>query len=83
MKAKYTAGVLRGLERRLRDLSYTPRYESGNFEGGCCVVNRKKMVVLSKFLSLESKIDFLHMVLAELSTPQVKPPATRAGRALL
>lgn len=71
MQTRYTQRALTQLEGSLLAMSYTLRYAKSNIEAGYCVVHEKRMVVLSKFLSLESKIDYLRAILDKLSAEQV------------
>ena len=44
------------LERTIKELGYTLRFEKGNFLGGECRLREDNVVVVNKFLPLEGKI---------------------------
>ncbi|MCS6819604.1 MAG: hypothetical protein RMJ53_03745 [Chitinophagales bacterium] len=62
---KYNTTLLKKIEEILRATGYTVRYEKGNFNNGCCVLEQKKVIVINKFHSLESKINSLIEILSE------------------
>ena len=51
--------TLEKLEQLLKDLGYKVRYEKGNFKTGFCLIENSKIVVVNKFINLESKIGAL------------------------
>jgi hypothetical protein len=53
---KYNQTTLDKLEAVLEDSGYVVRYERGNFQSGYCILEDRKVVVLNKFLVLESRI---------------------------
>ncbi len=55
--------MLTKAEEMLKALDYKIRYEKGNFKSGSCVVWNKKMIVISKFYSVEEKIKAIIEVL--------------------
>lgn len=56
---KYNATTLQKHEKVLEDAGYIIRYEKGNFQSGYCVLEQRKVVVLNKFLNVESRINTL------------------------
>ena len=56
---KYNATTLQKHEKVLEDAGYIVRYEKGNFQSGYCVLEQRKVVVLNKFLNVESRINTL------------------------
>ena len=57
------------LERTIKELSYTVRYEKGNFSGGECRLREDNVVVVNKVLPLEGKIYTLAQVISKLNPP--------------
>lgn len=53
---KYNQSTLDKLEGILEESGYVVRYERGNFQSGYCILEERKVVVLNKFLLLESRI---------------------------
>ena len=72
----YNKQTLAKLERKLSSVAYRLRYGRGSFEAGYCMVNGRRVVVLSRLLSLEGRIDALSVILEELSGDR-GVPATR------
>ena len=56
---KYNAATLEKHEKVLEDAGYIVRYEKGTFQSGYCVLEQRKVVVLNKFLNVESRINTL------------------------
>ncbi len=67
--------LLTKAEEMLKALDYKIRYEKGNFRSGSCVVWNKKMIVISKFYSVEEKIKAIIEVLnnKQLDTSSLSP----------
>jgi hypothetical protein len=53
---KYNQTTLDKLEAILEETGYVVRYERGSFQSGYCILEERKVVVLNKFLILESRI---------------------------
>lgn len=53
---KYNQPTLDKLEAILEESGYVVRYERGNFQSGYCILEERKVVVLNKFLLLESRV---------------------------
>ena len=64
--AKASRYRLQKLIDRFKEFEYTVRFEKGNFKSGYCVLETKKVVVVNKFLDLESRIDNLRSILADI-----------------
>jgi hypothetical protein len=64
---KYTQPYLKKLEDLLKDNLYEVRYEKGNFKSGYCILEHKKVVVVNKFSTLESRIQSLFEILQLLT----------------
>ena len=61
------------LERTIKELGYTLRFEKGNFLGGECRLREDNVVVINKFLPLEGKIYTLAQVISKIN-PSGLPP---------
>jgi hypothetical protein len=59
MSFKYNPGTLKKLEGILEEGRFIVRYEKGNFNAGHCLLEDKRIVVINKFFTLESKINCL------------------------
>ncbi len=85
---KYTPQYLKKLEEFLKENLYEVRYEKGNFKSGYCILEAKKVVVVNKFATIESRIQSLfeisNMLIAQgkihndthelfIKAPKVKP----------
>jgi hypothetical protein len=62
----YTSHTLEKLELLLKTAGYRVRYEKGNFKTGACMLLNSRIVVINKFSNLESKIQSIVELLAEL-----------------
>ena len=76
---KYTAATLQKHEKVLEEAGYIIRYEKGTFQSGYCLLEERKVVVLNKFLNVESRIHtltelipVLKMDLDQLSPESIK-----------
>jgi len=56
---KYTTATLQKHEKVLEEAGYIIRYEKGTFQSGYCLLEERKVVVLNKFLNVESRIHTL------------------------
>ncbi len=63
---KYNAVNLQKLERILGEAEYKLRYERGTFQSGYCVLEKKKVVVLNKFLDTEARMNTLLELIPQL-----------------
>lgn len=54
------------LQNILKSQDYSIRYERGNFQGGYCVVQDQKIIVINKFHPLEGKISTLVEIIRDL-----------------
>jgi len=64
---KFTPVYLKKLEESLKESSYDVRYEKGNFKSGYCLLEAKKVVVINKFSTLESRIQSLAEIIVNLT----------------
>lgn len=60
MNFKYTANTLKKMEQLFEEARYRVRYEKGHFNSGHCILEDKKIVVINKFLNIESRINALY-----------------------
>jgi len=63
---KYTPSSLRKLEDLFKASEYVVRYERGNFNSGYCILEKKKVIVVSKFYDTEARINCLLEILSEV-----------------
>lgn len=75
---KPTPTNLQKLEDLFKALSYTVRYEKGNFQSGYCMVESRKMVVVNKFFDTAGRFTTLLDILAGLDfEPDALPEKSR------
>lgn len=63
---KYTQTTLEKMEHLMRNQDYVVRYEKGNFKSGYCILQNKRVVVISKFFDTESRINCLVDIIPQL-----------------
>ncbi|MCO6484492.1 MAG: hypothetical protein J5I41_01825 [Saprospiraceae bacterium] len=81
---KPTPANLQKLEELVRALSYTVRYEKGNFQSGYCMVESRKMIVVNKFFDTAGRFSTLLDILASLPIqPDQLPDKSREFYQLL
>ncbi len=56
---KYTTNTLNRLEDIFKELGYQIRHGRGNFKSGSCLIEEKKVIVMNKYFSIESRINSL------------------------
>ncbi len=66
MQIKYTQHFLGKLQDQLAESGYQVRFEKGNFKTGYCILEHKKVVVINKFVPVESKINSLIEILKKV-----------------
>ena len=66
MSFKYTPNTLKKLEQLLDEARYIVRYEKGNFNSGCCILEERRIVVVNKFLNIEGRINALIEILPSI-----------------
>lgn len=75
---RYTQTTLKKLEELFGELDYTVRYEKGNFQSGYCIVEHRKIAVISKFFDTEARINCLLDILGTLEyDPQTLSETSR------
>lgn len=67
---KYTTNTLKKLEDLYKEAGYVVRYEKGNFNSGYCILENKKVVVVNKYYTTESRINCLVDILGKLEVDQ-------------
>ena len=65
--AKFTPAYLKKLEELLKEQNYDVRYEKGNFRSNYCLLEAKRVVVINKFSTLESRIQALIEIITTLN----------------
>ena len=65
---KYTPQFLKKIEEIFEENAYKIRYEKGNFKSGYCIIEDRKMVVVNRFASTESRITTLLEILKVISS---------------
>lgn len=64
--ARYTQSYLTKLEDLFKNAGYKVRYEKGNFKSGYCILEDKKVIVINKFVEVETKINFFMNIVEEV-----------------
>jgi hypothetical protein len=64
---KYTPQILKKIEEIFEENAYTIRYEKGNFKSGFCIIEDRKMVIVNRFASPESRFNTLLEILKIIS----------------
>jgi hypothetical protein len=71
---KLNAALRLKLEEVLDAYGYRIRYEKGNFQGGVCLLEDQRMVVVNKFYPVESQVNTLvDITLRVVATPGLAP----------
>jgi hypothetical protein len=66
MAFKYTPQTLKKIQQLYEEIGYITRYEKGNFNSGYCLLEDRKIAVINKFLTIESRINVLVEILTNL-----------------
>lgn len=69
---KYTANNLKKLEEIFSEAGYLIRYEKGNFQSGYCILESKKVIVVSKYFLQEARINALLEILSSVDIDKSK-----------
>lgn len=67
---RYTQTTLKKLEEIFDELDYSVRYEKGNFQSGYCIVENRRVAVISKFFDTEGRINTLLDILSKFEIDQ-------------
>jgi len=65
------------LEKTIKGLGFSLRYEKGNFLGGECRLRTDNVVVVNKFMPLEGKLYTLARVVSRLNPPGLSHDVTK------
>ena len=66
MTFKYTPATLKKLEQVLEEAGFVLRYERGTFASGFCVLESRRVVVVNRFLNVESRINALAEIIGSI-----------------
>ena len=62
----YTKHTLQKIEELFTEIGYQVRYEKGSFHSGYCLVEHKRIAVISKFFETEGRINMLLDILDKI-----------------
>lgn len=71
---------LRKLVHILENQGYAVRYEKGQFESGACIVQDRKVIIVNKFLSDESKLEVLQQISRENNITRLAESGLEEGK---
>lgn len=54
------------MESLLKDAGFVVRYEKGHFNSGYCLLESKRVVVINRYYTLESKINVLLDIIGQV-----------------
>jgi hypothetical protein len=63
---KYVQSTLDKIEKVVEEAGYVIRYERGTFQSGYCILQKRRVVVLNKFLQTEGRINTLIDLMPQL-----------------
>ncbi|CUS85762.1 hypothetical protein JGI3_01939 [Candidatus Kryptobacter tengchongensis] len=66
MRKRKPETILEELEKFVRSLGITLRYERGDFEGGYCVLREQKMIIINKLANTQKRISLLSQSIMEM-----------------
>ncbi|MFN3135097.1 MAG: hypothetical protein ACK44H_05940 [Candidatus Kryptonium sp.] len=66
MKRRKPEAILEELEKFVKGLGITLRYERGDFEGGYCVLKEQRMIVINKLANTQKQISLLSQSIVEM-----------------
>lgn len=66
MMIPYTKQFLTKIENLYEQGGFRLRYEKGNFKSGYCILEQSKVIVVNKFASIDTKINILVEIVAQL-----------------
>jgi len=70
MKKRKPEAILEELEKFVRRLGITLRYERGDFEGGYCVLKEQGMIVINKLANTQKRISLLAQSIMEIGVDE-------------
>jgi hypothetical protein len=65
----YTKHTLQKIETLFEEIDYVVRYEKGSFQSGYCLVENRKIAIVSKFFETEGRINTLLDILDKIVVP--------------
>ena len=68
---RYTKSTLTKLEDFIQEIGFKVRYEKGQFQSGSCLIRESKIIVVNKFLNIESRIRKIIEILSLLSNDEL------------
>jgi len=71
------------LEKTIKELGYTLRYEKGNFFSGECRLREERLVIVNKFLPIEGKVYTLALLISDINPSELAPEITKTIDALI
>ena len=66
----YTKHTLKKVELLFEEVGYIVRYEKGNFNSGYCVVEDRKIAIISKFFEVDGRISTLFDILDSITVEE-------------
>jgi hypothetical protein len=66
MDFKITKQFQNKLESILISQDYKVRFEKGNFKSGYCLINKNKIAIINKYLTIEGKINSLVEIINQI-----------------
>ncbi|GIK60907.1 MAG: hypothetical protein HND39_14640 [Ignavibacteriota bacterium] len=71
IKEKEFEEILQELKSVADQLGASIRFEKGDFKGGYCIINDKKVIVINKMTNLQRKVMILSTALKELGVEEI------------
>jgi hypothetical protein len=65
----YTKHTLQKIETLFEEIDYIVRYEKGSFQSGYCLVESRKIAIVSKFFETDGRINTLLDILDKIEVP--------------
>jgi len=76
---RFTAAYLKKLEDFLSKNNYEVRYEKGNFKSGYCILEHKRIVVVTKYYDTEGRCSALTEIVHSLTNDGRIAPDDQQG----
>lgn len=67
MVFRYNDKTLKRIEALLKDAGFVVRYEKGQFNSGYCLLESKRVVIINRYYTLESKINVLLDIISQVT----------------
>lgn len=68
------------LKKLLENKGFVIRHEKGQFKSGACIVHERKVIIINKFLSDESKLEALQHIVSELNSNSLLEANSEKGK---